>query len=184
LKGVLYAVERLDFEKDVAIDESALDVEWLRQADLMHRYSVYAAKTHRYMDEMKERLDVVKAKLDLDIRSNPDKYGLSKVTESVVQSTILLQDEYQEMSKKYRDARYEYEIALAATRALDQKKTALENLVRLLGMDYFAGPSAPRDIGDEWARHAKEMAQKEQNKRVRIRKRLSADAEQEGVVNV
>lgn len=161
----------LNYEQDVSIDETALDVEWLQQANLMYKYVRYQAGTKKAMDEAKERLDFIRAKLEMDIRTNPESYGLSKVTESAIASTILLQPEYQEASKKYIEAKYENEVAVAAVRAIDQKKTALENLVKLLNVSYFAGPSAPRDLSLEWNEHIKRREQKELNKNVKIRRR-------------
>lgn len=162
----------LNYEQDVSIDETALDVEWLQQADLMYKYARYQAGTKKVMDEAKERLDFIKAKLEMDIRANPENYGLSKVTESAIASTILLQPEYQEASKKYIEAKYENDVAVAAVRAIDQKKTALENLVKLLSVSYFAGPSAPRDLSLEWTERIKRREQKELNKNVKIRRRV------------
>ena len=162
----------LNYEQDVSIDETALDVEWLQQADLMYKYARYQAETKKAMDEARERLDFIRAKLEMDIRANPENYGLSKVTESAISSTILLQPEYQEASKKYVEARYENDVAAAAVRAIDQKKTALENLVKLLSVSYFAGPSAPRDLSLEWNEHIKRGEQKEHNKNVKIRRRI------------
>lgn len=162
----------LNYEQDVSIDETALDVEWLQQANLMYKYARHQAETKKAMDEAKERLDFIKAKVEMDIRANPENYGLSKVTESAVASAILLQPEYQEASKKYVEARYENDMAVAAVRAIDQKKTALENLVKLLSVSYFAGPSAPRDLSLKWNEHIKRKEQKELNKNVKIRRRV------------
>ena len=161
----------LNYEQDVSIDETALDVEWLQQANLMYKYARYQAETKKAMDEAKERLDFIKAKVEMDIRATPENYGLSKVTESATASTILLQPEYQEVSKKYIEARYENDMAAAAVRAIDQKKTALENLVKLLSVSYFAGPSATRDLSLKWDEHIKRREQKEHNKNVKIRRR-------------
>ena len=161
----------LNYEQDVSIDEIALDVEWLQQANLMYKYARYQAETKKVMDEAKERLDFIKAKLEMDIRANPEKYGLSKVTESAVASTILLQPEYQEASKKYIEVRYENDVAAAAVKAIDQKKTALENLVKLLSASYFAGPIAPRDLSLKWNEHIQRREQKEHNKNVKIKRR-------------
>lgn len=161
----------LNYEQDVSIDETALDVEWLQQANLMYKYARYHAETKKAMDEAKERLDFIRAKLEMDIRANPKNYGLSKVTESAIASTILLQPEYHEASKKYVEARYENDMAVAAVRAIDQKKTALENLVKLLSVSYFASPSAPRDLSLKWNEHIKRREQKEHNKNVKIRRR-------------
>ena len=161
----------LNYEQDVSIDETALDVEWLQQSNLMYKYARYQAETKKAMDEAKERLDFIRAQLEMDIRANPGNYGLSKVTESAIASTILLQPEYREASKRYVEARYENDIAVAAVRAIDQKKTALENLVKLLSVSYFAGPSAPRDLSLKWNEHIKRREQKEYNKNVKIRRR-------------
>lgn len=161
----------LNYERDVSIDETALDVEWLQQSHLMYKYVKYQADTKKAMDEAKEMLDFIRAKLEMDIRANPENYGLSKVTESAIASSILLQPEYQESSKKYIEAKYENDVAAAAVRAIDQKKTALENLVKLLSVSYFAGPSAPRDLSLEWNERIEKKEQKELNKNVKIKRR-------------
>jgi len=156
----------LDYENDTAIDEQALDVEWLRQPELMRKYAVHAVRMRKAMDEAKECLDVGKAQIELDIRSNPEKYGLTKVTEGAIASTILIQEKYQQLNQDYLDARFEYEVAIAAVRAIDQKKTALENLVKLLGLQYFAGPQVPRDLPREWVESQKNRVA---NRNVKIR---------------
>ena len=139
----------LNYEKDLTIDSEALDVEWLGQAELMRRYTHHAANMKKGMDEAKEQMDVAKAQLDMGIRSAPNKYGLEKVTEGALQSLILLQPQCQKLSQAYIDAKYEYDIAVGAVRSMDQRKDALENLVRLLNASYFAGPQTPRDLSRE-----------------------------------
>ena len=148
----------MDYLDDIRIDESALDVEWLRQASLTFRYGEHQAKMKRIVDRKKEELDLVKADLDKKIRSKPEKYEIEKVTEAVVQATIIQQEDYQEINSELIDARYELEIASAALRALEQKKSALENLVRLNGQNYFAGPTIPRDLTKEWEQKEKAKA--------------------------
>ena len=139
----------MDFEQDIRINESALDIEWLRQADLMGQYCRHAAHARAVMDKAKERLDVVEAEMDRDIRDFPERYNLSKLTETLIKSTVLLTEERQIAAQAHIDTKYEYDIAQAAVRAIDQKKSALENLVKLHGMSYFAGPAVPRDLSAE-----------------------------------
>ena len=157
----------LDYAADVTIDTDALDVEWLRQPQLMLKYCRHAASMANLVDITKERLDVVRAQLDKDIRSDPGKYGIEKLTEGAIQNALILVGQidsateegeelqstlrpYQEASSAYIQAKYESDMAKAAVRAIDQKKDALENLVRLHGQQYFAGPSVPRDLSKEW----------------------------------
>jgi len=155
----------LDYVQDTIIDHTALDVEWIRQPELMRRYADHVAEMKKAMDEAKERLDVGKARIERDVRADPSKHGIGKVTESAIASTILLQEEWLKLSQEYREARYEYDIAQAAVRAIDQRKTALENLVRLLVASYFAGPQTPRDLSQEWL---KDRARRESNANVRM----------------
>lgn len=155
----------LNYEEDVSIDPTALDVEWLEQPELMRKYAVHAAEMEKLRDAAKERLDVGKARIEMEIRNDPKKFGLEKVTEGSVQSTILLQDEYRQLVQEYNNSKYEYGVAVAAVRAVDQRKTALENLVKLLTTSYFAGPKAPRDLYQE---HLDYVERKRANARVKI----------------
>ena len=148
----------MDYEKDVAIDPDALDVEWLRQAGLMLQYGKYAAQAKLELDAAKEKLEVVKAELAQAIRADPGKFGLAKVTEGAVTEEILTQKSHEEASGIYLAAKYEADMALYAVRAIEQKKTALENLVRLHGQMYFAGPTVPRDLSKEWEQGQRQRA--------------------------
>ena len=155
----------LNYEEDIRIDPTALDVEWLEQPELMRKYAQHVAEMEKLRDAAKERLDVGKARIEMEIRNDPKKFGLEKVTEGSVQSTILLQDEYRQLVQEYNDSKYEYGVAVAAVRAVDQRKTALENLVKLLTASYFAGPKAPRDLYQE---HLDHVERKRNNAKVKI----------------
>ncbi len=165
---MLMGIGELDYETDVQIDPTALDVAWLEQAELMGKYAGYAATAKKAVDDAKERLDVGKAEIEMQVRGDPERFGLSKVTEAGVQSTILLQPNYQQLVQTYNTEKYEYEVAMAAVRAIDQRKTALENLVKLLGVSYFAGPKAPRDLYQEQLQHT---AQQRTDQKVRMQRR-------------
>lgn len=152
----------MSYEDDIKIDEQALDVEWLDQAQRMVKYCRIAAEAHRDMDFAKEELDAVRARLDQAIRADPDAYGLSPgargaVTEGSIQSAILLDDDYRKSSKVYMNLKYENDVAASVVRAFDHRKSALENLVRLHGQSYFAGPSIPRDLAEERRRRDVEV---------------------------
>jgi len=153
----------MDYEKDLRINEESLDIEWLDQARLMMKYTRLQAQLQKEEEEAREELDLVKAELDRDIRENPDKYGLEdiKITEAVVNGAVLNSKDYMDVSTKYIDAKFENNVAKGAVRAMEQRKVALENLVRLHGQQYFAGPKVPRDITEE-----RKMRQKRADKTV------------------
>ena len=162
----------MNYEKDIEINESALDVEWLQQATLTYQYSKIAAEAKRTLDKHKEKLDIKKAEIDRKIRETPEKFGLVKLTETVISNTIIQQEEYSEMNMLMIDAKYELEMAMASTRALQDKKSALENLVKLHGQNYFAGPSVPRDLSKEWEAEEK---QKKSNGTIRMTRKEKKD---------
>jgi hypothetical protein len=139
----------MNYENDIRIDETALDVEWLEQPSLMMKYTNHQATTAKAEEEAKEELELVKAELDKAIRSNPDRYDIDKITEAVVIATITIHKDYQKASTAVIEAKYENNIAKGAVKAFDARKDALENLVRLHGQQYFAGPKVPRDLSFE-----------------------------------
>ena len=140
---------KLNYEQDLHIDQTALDLEWLGQAQLMLKYTEASASARREVDRLKEKLSVVRAESDKHIRSHPNMYSIEKVTESIIQSTIILEDDYQKAQAELIDAQYEWQMMQGAVSAVEQRKQALENMSRLLGLQYFAGPKAPRDLPHE-----------------------------------
>lgn len=139
----------MDYAKEIVIDEQALDIEWLQQSTKMLQVTEHQAKCRYEMDIAAQDLDVVKADLDKDIRTNPGNYDIVKITETVVTNTIITQPEYEEANLILLKARYEHEVAKGAVTAFAQRKDSLENLVRLHGQNYFAGPSIPRNLREE-----------------------------------
>jgi hypothetical protein len=147
----------MNYESDIRLDETALDVEWHGQASLMMKYGRHAADCRMNLDLAKERLDFVRAEIDKEIRQNPKQYQIEKITEATIQNIIITQTKYMEAEEKVIYAKYELDIASAAVRAIDARKDALENLVRLHGQQYFAGPRIPRDLHLEVERREKQQ---------------------------
>jgi hypothetical protein len=141
----------MNYENDIKIDETALDVEWLDQPSLMMKYARILAEARLELDRAKEAVDLIKAKLDKDIRTSPNDYGIGKITESVVENAIIAQPAYVVANQELMQAKYDNDIAYGAVKAIDARKDALENLVRLHGQQYFAGPKMPRDLKEEYA---------------------------------
>jgi hypothetical protein len=160
-------MSNLNYERDIHIDSEALDIEWLEQSSLMMKYSQNVAQLQKEVDEAKESIELIKAELDKKIRSKPEKYGIVKITDTQVASTILMQQSYQIASTAYIDAKFELNTAKGAVDAFEHRKNSLENLVKLHGQQYFAGPKIPRDLTKEWQ---KKQDQREYDKKVKIKR--------------
>jgi hypothetical protein len=144
----------MNYEQDIEIDETALDVEWLGQASLTFKYCRHAAEMERVRDQAKENLNITRAEIDQKIRNNPEKYKIEKVTEGSISAAILVHEDYKEANQAYIDAIFELNVAKGAVDAFQDRKKALENLVQLHGQSYFAGPKVPRNI--KWEKQEKQ----------------------------
>lgn len=142
----------IDFEKDMRIDESALDVEWLNQPELAMKYSKHFADCHKRLLEAEEHIKLVRSQLVRKANEDPD-YCLGKgvkPTKDNVEAFYREHEDHIDAKKEIIEAQYELDIASAAKSEISfSRKAALENLVTLHGQNYFAGPSVPRDLSKE-----------------------------------
>jgi len=134
---------------DMEISPQDLDVEWLEQPKLMMKYTKKLAELREKRDLVKEEMELTRAELDREIRESPEEFGLEKINNDVVANTILTVEDYQKVSKKLIRANYEVNVMSGIVQAVEQRKQALENLVRLHGQQYFAGPTVPRNLKEE-----------------------------------
>jgi len=156
-------------KNDLDIDKNNLDEEWLNQPALYGTYALLAASARQSYDEAKVALDVTKAEVDKAIRNNPEDFGLSKLTESVINTTIPAQEAYKIAMKEVIEAKHHLDILIAMVSALDHRKTALSKLVDLLLADYFSKPMASEE--------AKEMTDQMEKRTARRRARVRPKAE-------
>ncbi|MFP4025827.1 MAG: hypothetical protein ACLFVR_14985 [Thiohalospira sp.] len=148
----------MDYEKDVHINENDLDLECLEQPSLMLKYSKHLEYLKKERDRIKEKVDLVRAGLDKDIRTTPEDFDIyGKITEAVVSAAILIQPEYKKVMEEYLNAKYEAGVAQGVVSAIDARKTMLELLVKLHGQSYFAGPRVPRDLSQEREKSQKKI---------------------------
>ena len=157
-----------EFQEIVKIDKYNLDEEWLQQPGHFYAYAEELAEAQKRYDKKKEKLDIIKADLVLDVTKNPEDYGLSKTTQALIDATVETIDEYQKAKSELSDAKYDLNVLQSAVKTLEQRKTALENLVRLHGQNYYSEPSIQTA---EQAEHLKEIRKSSARERVKERKR-------------
>ena len=141
-------------------NKNRLDEEWVAQPRLYAEYAIKLAGARSDLERAKARADVAEAELDKEIRMNPEKFGLSNVTEKGIKSTITLQREYRKATKAIIEAKHLVDVLDAQVSALDHRKKALEKLVDLRLSDYFSEPRTP--IKNEEARFQMDNAKKRQ----------------------
>lgn len=126
-------------------DKNNLDEEWVNQPAMYLEYALKLADAKAEHDRAKANLEVVMAEEDLQIRRHPEDYGLEKITEKIVESTVLLQSKVSVASEKLIKTKHKVDILQAYVYALENRKKSLENLVQLRLAEYYAEPKLPKD---------------------------------------
>lgn len=122
------------------IDLNRLEMEWVEHPE---RYRKAALKVADAADELKTaegQLELVSAEIEHDIRIDPESYGITKISEAWVKSTIIRQKPYREALKDKNDKKHKLEILKVAVGEIDREKSAIEDEVKLWIAGYFSTP--------------------------------------------
>jgi hypothetical protein len=157
---------------DIRIDETALDVEWLEQAELAVKYGKYWSKCKEEFIRAEENIKVIRAELVALANADPDRY----LGDGVKPTAVNIESFYRN-HKKHKEAKERWIKAMTELNDAEiikneiafTRKAALEAMVQLHGQQYFAGPKMPRNLTKE--RSTREETNKENNKRIRMRNR-------------
>lgn len=157
------------------INPNQLDREWVEQPKLYHEAALELADARRDLEEAKRERDVVRAEVALDIRTNPKKYGLEKVTEATIAAAVPTTSAVKMSEANVIDFKHAVDIHSASVDALEHKKRALEKLVALRLADYFAEPVEPKGAEGLAAEETKRRVRKGTKKTRRRRKEEDDD---------
>lgn len=141
-------MSELNYQRDLQIEIDALDLEWIRHSHKYMLYSEASARANDIVRKKKNDLEVTDAKLDQEIRIASEGEG-KKMTADAIKATILADERHIKALIEYNDSLYQAELCASAVKAMDHKKTSLQNLVQLWAGSYYAGPKQPRDIKKE-----------------------------------
>lgn len=154
----------MDYEKDIEIDPDALDLEWLNQAPLSMKYVKHFAQCRKRLTLAEEKIKVIRAELIKRANSDPKRFcNKDKPNAADIEAYYRNHKLHKEAKEEWVEAQYEYTMAEGAKNEFSfTRKASLENLVKLHGQQYFAGPSVPYEINREWE---KKQAKEEANNR-------------------
>ncbi len=152
----------MSYEKDMRIDETALDIEWLDQVELAMKYGKLYAQAEQDLTTAEEEVKVIRSELIKEANEDPDKYlgeGI-KPTGPNIEAYYRTHKRHKDIKQEIIELQYELNMTEVAKNEVSfTRKAALENLVVLHGQQYFAGPKVPRAITSE-------REKREQQKRV------------------
>jgi len=133
----------MDRELEVNVNE--LDKEWVRQPGLFFRYASMLADARQELEAAKGDFELAKAEADQEVRTNPQSYGISKVTEGAISAVVPTLEACRKARDRVSKAKHQVDVLEAMVGALEHKKKALERLVELFLAGYFSVPiSVPK----------------------------------------
>ena len=136
-------MEKVD--ADVAIDRSKLDLENARQTKLFEKYNKKYSRALESKLIAEEIFNGRKAKMAGDIRKDPKKYGLDKITEGAVQLALPNHPEYEFTHRDYLKHYLAYDYYLGVIENISKRPTLLSNLGRLIEVGYWTRTSMSQD---------------------------------------
>jgi hypothetical protein len=134
------------------LDKHRLDAEWTGQVQEFAQAADQLAEARDAERRAKAKLELTEAEEKLAIRRNPQIYGFEKVTEGTVGELLTVSKKYQAALREHLDAEHAVDVYKVKVDALNQRKSALEDLVRLRLADYFSAPQAPPEASEKMNR--------------------------------
>jgi hypothetical protein len=141
----------MNYEDDIRIDETALDVEWLEQASLAMKYGRHYAECRRRLTLAEEKIKVLRSELIQEANDDPVKRcNKEKPNAADIEAYYRNDKRHKAAKAEWVEAQFELDIAEVAKNEISfTRKAALEALVTLHGQQWFAGPKMPRDLSFE-----------------------------------
>lgn len=133
------------------LDPNRLDTEWKNQPKLFYQAAEKLAEMKAEYEKAKTNKELVMAELDRDIRLQPERFQVDKITESAVEKTITLQRDYKKAVSRLLQAKHDVDLAQVVVDTMDHRKKALENLVSLRLANYYSEPRVRQGTGREEA---------------------------------
>ena len=140
----------MDIQSDIEINEFQLENECITMAATYFNYADKAREAKAMVSEKADLVKVVEAERSIAIREECAQ-NKSKVTVDMIKAMVDSDKEVNNARKELRDATAIYDRITVAVRALEMKKSELDNLVKLrCNSMYVDNPSKPtRNIQDE-----------------------------------
>jgi len=90
----------INYKEDLEIDLAILEKNWSEQALLFAKWGELHAQVTSIRDRKREELDIKKAEVEKDIRSNPGKYSLDKITENAISACLRTEESIKKLNQE------------------------------------------------------------------------------------
>jgi len=129
-----------NYKKDIQIDESNLEGEWIEQASLFLHYAELHTEAAYEKDKRKAQLDYTYSILYDEIKSNWNQHFDKQPTEPAIKEWILRNPKYKEAESVFIESVRTASLLLNVKVSFDHRKKGLENLVSLKIGGFYSEP--------------------------------------------
>ena len=145
-----------------SIDKHQLDEELARHSDDLTEWNGRLVEAEAELKDCETELELVEAEIADAIRRDPTKYGQSKskMSEAMINKLTPMQQEYKDAVASVNRLKKKVGQIKVITKGLENKRTMLENLVKLWLAGYFGDVRVPKD--------ARELMQQRDNDKLRV----------------
>lgn len=147
--------EEFDFEKEIDIDLDSLHTEWRTHASIRYKYSKEVAHLDKVCKQQRKLIEVKKTKLKeavshliLKVKEENPKFTVQQVDATVAGHVDIesAEKEHSDSQDELINLEYDLNMAKNALQGFDDRKTALENEVKLWARNYYSSPTEERQI--------------------------------------
>ena len=136
---------KFDYKTDMEIDSYDLQKEWEDQSATYMKYITAVANAEKTKNNCHEELKTLRSKLIKKFKEEN-----AKITAIEIEANYRTNKKYIEAKKALIEAEYDHKILDGACFALQMKKVALENMVRLYLSGYYSDPQTPESVDKEF----------------------------------
>lgn len=123
--------------ENLEIDKFNLDDELTNQPSLYFHYASLLVEANDDVIRLKEAIDIAEAQADSRIRE----IATVKITEAFVKGRVAQDEDVLQAHDRYFNAVKNKNLLEAAVKAFEQRRSSLDNLVRLHTTSYYAEPT-------------------------------------------
>ncbi len=133
------STEHVPLDFNFSVKPGELEKEWVDLPLAIFNASKLLANARLVQDDLKRRLSVQRTDMDTAIRkSSPANFGLDKMTETTIASLVNSNSAVQELEALVIKAKHSIDIAFAAVAAMSAKRDALNAIIEMKKMNYYA----------------------------------------------
>lgn len=130
-----------EFNDEVRINKYQLDDELVEQPQRYYNWAKLEAKAADEVALLKDKVEIVKAEVEIRIRKHPTAYDLpDNPKEGLIKAAVIIQPKVKRANKKLLRAMKTHRLLTKAEKSFEHRKKALEGLVSLNMQMHFSTP--------------------------------------------